>query len=214
MDKICPCCNNAAFPRLIKKNVQYHQCSSCQTLFSDPLDNADMVGGGNEVNRNQLENHLRIGRINEMVLGMAKEDVHILDFGCGHGYLIADLKAAGYNCDGYDAYNEDFSKLPPNNKYHIITAVEVIEHCSRPFAELDVIKRSLVDFGVVMFETSFVDIPKEDGIALEDFFYIEPSVGHATIFSHHGLDVLMSLRGFKPIQHFNRNVRLYQKQKK
>jgi len=169
---------------------------------------------GNEIARNQLENAIRIGRINEMFMGLAKSDVNVLDFGCGHGYLLKDLKDAGYNCDGYDAYNEEFSILPPKEKYQIVTAVEVIEHCSFPFAELEVIRRSLADFGIVMFETSFVDIAAEENIPLEEFFYIEPSVGHATIFSHHGLDVLMCRRGFKPLQHFNRNVRLYQKQKK
>ena len=62
-----------------------------------------------------------------------------------------------------------------------------------------------------MVETSFVDIAAQEGIELEDFFYIEPSVGHSTIFSHHGLDLLMATKGLPPLQHFNRNVRLFYK---
>jgi SAM-dependent methyltransferase len=210
-EKPCPVCSNHAHFRLRKGNTDYHQCTSCKTLFSDPLPNDNMVGGGNEIGRNVEQNHLRIDRINKMCLGMKKEDAYILDFGCGHGMLMKDLQNAGYNCDGYDAYNDEFSRLPQKNKYHIVTAIEVIEHTSHPFAELDVIHRSLLPEGVLMIETSFVDIAHMEGIEYEDFFYIDPAVGHSTIFSHHGLDVLLCLKGFKPISHWNRHVRAYQK---
>lgn len=212
MIKSCVICNNECILRLTKESIDYYQCSSCKTLFTEPLENSNMVGGGNEVQRNQEQNHIRIDRINEMIKGMKKENVDILDFGCGHGMLIEDIKKAGYpNVDGYDAYSEQYSRLPEKNKYHIITAIEVIEHTSYPFYELDVIFRSLRSRGVVMFETSFVDVAVEDNIELEDFFYIDPKVGHSTIFSHHGLDVLMCLKGFTPMQHWNRHCRLYKR---
>lgn len=180
-------------------------------LFSDPLDNADMVGGENEIPRNQQQNYLRTTRIENMIMGSNKEDVRILDFGCGHGYLVRDLHREGFHCDGYDAYNEEFCRLPEKNKYHIATAIEVIEHTSYPFAEIEVIHRALKPGGVLMVETSFVDVAVEENIALEDFFYINPKVGHSTIFSHHALDVLMARKGLFPIQHWNRHVRGYKK---
>lgn len=211
-EKTCPCCNNHAHLRLTKGTTEYFQCTSCRTLFSDPLNNEDMVGGGNEEQRNLEQNHLRIERIDRLTLGMQKEDVFILDFGCGHGKLVNDLRLAGYvNTFGYDCYNPEFSRLPEKNKYHIITAIEVCEHTSAPFVEMDVMYRSLVNKGVAIIESSYVNIADEEGIELEVFFYIEPSVGHATIFSHHGLDVLMCLKGFTPQSHFNRQVRTYQK---
>lgn len=212
MDKTCPICSNQALPRLNKGSVFYHQCANCHTLFCDPLDNDNMIGGEHEEGRNIEQNHLRIARIDDMIKGSKKDNIHILDFGCGHGMLIADLKKSGYeNVAGYDAYNDDYNRLPEKNKYHIITAIEVIEHTSAPYAEVDVIFRSLIPGGVVMFETSFVDIAAQEGIELEDFFYIAPQNGHSTIFSHHGLDLLMCLKGFIPRQHFNRHVRVYQK---
>lgn len=211
-DRICPICSNQAAPRLTKGYIQYYQCVNCKTLFSDPLDNSNMIGGEYEEERNSNQNHLRIERVNDFVKMFKKEDVNILDFGCGHGMLIADLKKDGYiNVDGYDAYSEEYSALPEKNKYHVITAVEVIEHTSAPFVEIDVMNRSLVPGGVVMIETSFVDIAQQEDIELEDFFYIAPQNGHSTIFSHHGLDLLMCLKGFIPCAHPNRNVRLYQK---
>lgn len=210
-DKICPACSNHAHFRLNKVGVDYHQCTSCSTLFSDPLDNSNMVGGGNEEGRNKEQNHLRIERIDRMCYGSNKSDIRILDFGCGHGMLMSDLNNAGYKCDGYDAYNEEYCKLPEKGVYNIVTMIEVVEHTSAPFAELDVIHRSLIDNGICMIETSFTDISHQEGIEYEDFFYIDPNVGHSTIFSHHGLDVLMCLKGFRPISHWNRHVRAYQK---
>lgn len=209
-NKLCPVCGNVAPSRLEKRMVEYFQCSSCRTLFSNPLDNENMVGGGNEEQRNKEQNHERIGRIKDIITG-DKENVRILDFGAGHGLLAKDFNNAGFKCDPYDAYNPEFSRLPEKDTYHVVAMIEVIEHLSFPFSELDVVRRSLKWNGVVMIETSFVDIAQEEGISLEEFFYVEPGVGHSTIFSHHGLDVLMCLKGFMPLQHWNRNVRAYQK---
>jgi hypothetical protein len=81
--------------------------------------------------------------------------------------------------------------------------VEVIEHLSSPFSELDHVYSKLKKGGKVYIETSFSDwLTKEDS-------YIEPSVGHCTIFSHKGLDYLMQAKGFKVGEHINQNVRVY-----
>lgn len=210
--KTCIICGNEAHHRLTKLGNDYYQCWSCRTLFSGPIDQEGMVGGEHEEGRNIEQNHLRINRVNEMTLGLKKEDVHILDFGCGHGMFVSDLKKAGYaNAVGYDAYNDYYSRLPETNKFSIVTMTEVIEHISHPFAELKWIHKALVPGGCLMIETSFVNIAEQENIPLSDFFYIAPQNGHCTIFSHHGLDLLMALYGFIPRQHFNRHVRLYQK---
>jgi hypothetical protein len=55
-----------------------------------------------------------------------------------------------------------------------------------------------------MIETSFTDWLTPDDA------YVEPTVGHCTIFSHIGLDHLMARFGFQPGVHINRNVRIYE----
>lgn len=203
---ICPVCGNETSVRLKKGEIEYRQCSSCETLFSDPLENSNMVGGGFEEERNREQNAERINRFKRLVGDNAK----ILDFGCGHGMLVKDCIEAGLSCEGYDKYNPEFSVFN-KGRYNLISLVEVIEHTSYPFSELDEIYDKLEGNGIVYIETSFTDIAKEEGIELEDFFYISPEVGHATIFSHAGLDLLMVRKGFKPLNHINRNVRAYQK---
>lgn len=210
-ERICPVCANICFYRLTKKVTKYFQCSNCAMVYSDPIDQENMVGGGAEVPRNEQQNHLRIERLNAIFKGKEKPLIEVLDFGCGHGMLVSDLRNEGYDAVGYDAYNPEFSKLPPNNYFDAITCIEVIEHCSYPFAEIEVMHRSLKKYGVVIFETSFTDVASQENISLEDFTYLEPSVGHSTLFSHHSLDLLMVGRGFKVGRHFNRHVRIYYK---
>lgn len=208
----CVVCDNDSSFIVRKSTTDYFQCNNCKTVFCDELDNSGKVGGEHEVGRNEQQNHIRIARVEEMILGSRKEDVRILDFGAGHGYLIGDLKKARFPVvDGYDAYNEEYAILPKRNTYHIVTMIECVEHLCQPYFELDVIFRSLMQGGCIMIESGFTDVAKEDGVRIEDYLYVNPSAGHSTIFSHHGLDLLMALKGFIPRQHFDRNVRLFQK---
>lgn len=203
--KKCIACGDDSHERLIKENVQYYQCGTCKSLFSESLPNDNMIGGGFEVERNEAHNEERIYRVKELLGGNK-----ILDYGCGHGMLVNDMKNANLDCDGYDKFNLEFDKITSDN-YDVITMVEVIEHIGSPFSELDDIYKLLKVGGYLYIETSFVDIANPEGIALEDFFYISPSVGHSSIFSHRGLDILMLKKGFIPTSHINRNVRVYAK---
>lgn len=210
--KDCPICNNESNLRITKGVVKYYQCSNCKSLFCEPLNQEGLVGGKFEVERNEKENHLRIERTDKILKGLDKAEVNILDFGCGQGLLINDLKKAGYpNVDGYDAYSEQYSRLPENNKYQLIIMVEVAEHFSAPYFEFDVAYRALVNGGVIMTETGMLDAAFEDGHTIDNYFYIAPEAGHSTIYTNHGLDVLMVQKGFRVKPFFNNYVRLYQK---
>jgi SAM-dependent methyltransferase len=183
----------------LKNGTEYFQDDN-GIIFCDPLNQDQMVGGGCEQVRNEMQNYLRLDRVYRL-----KDNANVLDFGCGNGLLIRDMKAVGIKCTGYDKFNPKFKKLPKKETFDIVIMVEVIEHLNEPFAELDMIYQSLVKGGVVMIETSF-----SDWLTLEDS-YIEPSVGHSTIFSHRGLTELMASKGFTEGGHFDRNVRIYKK---
>lgn len=211
-DVYCLICSNKSFPIVKKGNYEYLQCNNCETVFTGFIEQDGLVGGEFEIERNVNQNHLRIDRVNEVVKGYKKEEISVLDFGCGHGLFIDDLKKAGYpNVDGYDPYNDHFWRLPEKDKYLVCTMTECVEHLSPPFQELDLIFKSLIPGGAIIIETGFVDVAKEDNVPIVDYLYLNPDAGHSTIFSHHGLDVLMCLKGFVPRLHFDRNVRMYQK---
>ncbi|OYY99556.1 MAG: hypothetical protein B7Y37_13780 [Sphingobacteriia bacterium 28-36-52] len=202
----CPACNSKSDERLVKKDVKYYQCGYCGTLFSGELPNDNMVGGGFEIERNTQQNEDRLKRF----LDLVSRDSKFLDYGCGHGMLVDYLKTKKINAFGYDRYNPDYNFIA-EHEFNLVSMVEVIEHLSHPFSELDQINILMKSGGILYIETSFVDVAKEENIPLQDFFYVEPSVGHSTIFSHKGLDILMAKKGFTPLNHINRNVRLYKK---
>ena len=207
-DKTCPICTNHSHLMFNKLGVDYYQCTNCKTLFSAPIDQDNMVGGGAEEERNTLQNSDRIERV-KTIFGGKVDGVKVLDFGCGNGMLISDLIKYGYDAVGYDGFNEKYNTLPPKDSFHICTMIEVAEHLVSPFIEFDCIYRSLLKGGVLMVETSFVNVAEQEGIELEDFHYVAPQSGHSTIYSWHGLDLLLSKKGFSPLQHINRHVRLY-----
>lgn len=207
----CHICNNPS-PFLLRKGIaDYFQCESCRTVFCAELDNSEMIGGLWEKERAE-QNSIRIDRMNTMTEGMKKEDVFIMNFGCGNNLLGKDLIDAGYvNTFAYDAYNDEYRKLPEKDKYHIVVAVEVVEHLAPNYIEFDVIHRCLKNNGLLYTETGFTNIADRDGIDLKDFLYVAPEAGHSTIFSHHGYDLLLSRKGFVPRRHFDANCRLHMK---
>ncbi len=203
----CTICNSPSKIIFNKKGYDYYQCSSCQSVFvPDGINQADMVGGEHEVGRNENENATRIERIKELVGKYGR----VLDFGCGHGLLIKDLKDAEMDAEGYDKFNPEFEKMP-DGKFNIVTIIECIEHMFKPFQELDIIYDKLLSNGAIMIESSFTDVAVQESIPLSEFYYLSPQHGHCTIFSHYGLDVLMQRKGFSVGIPVNRNVRIYVK---
>jgi hypothetical protein len=196
-----PITGKVAKKAFIKGGVQYYT-DDLGNIFCKKLDQSGMVGGGNEDTRNTDDmNQTRLERIRKI---SGKHDPTILDYGCGTGLMVTFMQDAGIDCDGYDPYNGYYADvLSLKKEYDVIVLTEVIEHLTAPFAELAEIKEFCHPGSKVMIETSFADWLTEHDE------YIEPKVGHCTIFSHAGLDYLMAQFGFKADNHINRNVRIY-----
>lgn len=183
-----------------KRGVKYHK-DQFGTLHSKSIDQTDMVGGEKQEERNSEElNATRLERIK----AITPSNRYVLDYGCGLGQFLSYLRQKGVKSNGYDPYNPEFDFLY-NVKYDCVTMIEVVEHLSYPFPELSGVHLLLKEGGKVMIETSFADwLTKDDA-------YIDPKVGHCTIWSHAGLDHFMQLAGFKVGKHINQNVRIYEK---
>lgn len=203
----CPCCGSIANKDFHKMGFDYFTCVSCNTTYVPiGISNDNMVGGGMEEERNRQQNDDRLKRV-AVLSGINGRK---LDFGCGHGMLVEDAKRSGFDYYGYDRFNPEFDRKP-EGKFNFISMVEVIEHLSKPYYELDMINEMMEPGGTLYIETSFVDVAEEDSIDLKDFFYVNPEAGHATIFSHVGLDQLMVKKGFHAGKHINRTSRVYVK---
>jgi 2-polyprenyl-3-methyl-5-hydroxy-6-metoxy-1,4-benzoquinol methylase len=67
----------------------------------------------------------------------------VLDFGCGHGPVLAHLlKEKGFRVDTYDPYFAP-GKVYENKSYNMITSTEVVEHLRDPMKELKLLKSLL-----------------------------------------------------------------------
>ncbi len=94
----------------------------------------------------------------------------LLDFGCGIGDLMRQASKYGYKAEGYEVshFAADFAisngfkvysnldKLP-KEKYDIVTAIEVLEHCSSPMKVLQAIHHSLKPGGYFYYSTANFD---------------------------------------------------------
>ena len=163
------------------------------SLFSGCLPQAEMVGGtGNREWAHDFRNSLL-------------PDGRILDYGCGRGDFVEFLISQGKTAEGYDPYNLQFAKLPEGN-FDAVTMIEVIEHTCDPYQEIDEISLLLKRGGLLFVETSF-----SNWVTI-DHPYLNPKIGHSTIFSHAGLDLLMKRKGFRAGKHPNANIRFFFKE--
>ena len=185
---------NTPCPRAFEKDGEDYYLCPTGTLFTRPLDQSGMVGGTG--NRAQ-QNHERLKRL-------PPAPASILDYGCGNGEFVSYMQSQGRDAAGYDAYSNEFG-TPPARLFDVVTLIEVVEHLTAPFADLDKIYGLLNPGGMVYIETSF------SNWVGRDHPYCNPKIGHCTIFSHIGLDVLMYLKGFRPGDHVDNNSRVYLK---
>lgn len=192
----CPICSTVNAIAATKSGVAYRQCASCHTIYSVPLDQAGKVGGCAEEER-RLSNKFRLECLS--ILGCRS----LLDFGCGHGYLVESARSAGFEAKGYDRYGPPSFSALPERTFAAVTMVEVVEHLHAPFDEFDTVRRLLEPNGCLLVETSFSDF-----IAVSDS-YVDPELGHNTVFSHEALDSLLDQKEFTLRWAVNRNVRIY-----
>jgi 2-polyprenyl-3-methyl-5-hydroxy-6-metoxy-1,4-benzoquinol methylase len=181
----------------VKFGVQYYT-DDLGNIFCGELDQSNMVGGTTEGERNA--NFWNAGRLERVRQVTGKHSPKVMDYGCGHGLMARYFGENGVVCVAYDKYVEGSTLSDEND---CVTMIEVIEHLSAPFSELSEVYDSLREGGVVMIETSFSDWINEHDP------YVNPNIGHSTIFSHAGLDHLMTTFRFRPGNHMNRNVRIY-----
>jgi len=122
----------------------------------------------------------------------------LLDFGCGLGDFMRQAARHGYRVEGFEVsgFAAEFARTNqsevygqmdqiPTEKYDIVTAIEVLEHCSYPMKCLSAIYRSLKPGGTFYYTTgNFDGFYKKWRLGLKDSLdgYIAPE-GHIHFFS-------------------------------
>jgi len=155
----------------------------------------------------------RFGKERISILKKYKKTGTLLDFGCGSGWFL-EIAKKYYNSYGIEYSDQlrevldknyqikafkDFSNLPKNLKFDIITAFDVIEHVENPILFLRMVKKRLKKNGIALIYT-----PNKDSIGFNYLkFYnnllCPPS--HLFYFSEDNFRYMCKKTNFKLVSH-------------
>lgn len=139
----------------------------------------------------------------------------ILDFGCGYGEIVRELRADGFDCLGLDPFSPtdhpailrtrvDGAPLAAES-FDGIFSIETIEHIPNVLETFRALARLLKARGVLLVQTRRLEDPGyRDGGA--DWFYLADPVTHVSIYSETALRQIAARTGFRGVR--VRGVRL------
>ncbi len=134
-----------------------------------------------------------------------KREHTILDYGCGSGMLISQLKKRGFeNARGFDAYNDKYSDRGVlDHKYDCVILQDVIEHSEKPGDILEAAIELISDSGFLCIGT-----PNADRIDLgspEKNIHCLHQPYHRHIFTAAGLTKLAEQKGLTLERFYDRH---------
>src|ERR1035437_7027286 len=224
---ICLVCGGQTVKRFSKEfhrtDVHYFMCQTCYHLTAGEINTDPAYGGGSyfkEIDTGWEKPHKRVLDFVRWISRLPS--IHLsahsmaLDFGCGACQLVEDLNRIGFNAYGFEPFSEgvslsdrvftDWSQTRGIlNQIELVTCIEVLEHLRDPHTILEKLSRILVPSGYLLISTETYDI----GVHTEDWYYLNPEAGHASIFSEKSLRFLLLGFHFEPILRISGSVWLF-----
>ena len=204
---ICRICGCEVYPKYSKKLseqvVKYYECGNCHFLQAERFNISRVYQS--YLDKNDLGWRQRNKRILRVLDTIAKaplfsglgREARILDFGCGQGYMVRELRLKGYDACGYDPFMAPDDKDEPilfsnldtlgKNQFHLVTCIEVLEHLWDPIECFEAILRTVVLKGYVLISTGIYAPNKHDC----NWWYIGPQAGHVSIFSRDAMGIFL-----------------------
>ncbi|MBK9323640.1 MAG: class I SAM-dependent methyltransferase [Bdellovibrionaceae bacterium] len=142
----------------------YHHCQICDLIFMDPQErlSPEKERARYDLHDNQDTEGYRkflepvILQIDQYFLTLAcpKEEVAILDYGCGQTAFFSKMLAErGYTARNYDVFFHTNQSVLQKN-YDVIVSTEVWEHFYHPLEELEQLIKILKPHGLLAAMTS------------------------------------------------------------
>lgn len=137
------------------------RCRHCGTLNAlEPVD-YDRIYANYPVQRQRddfFSQRLLAKRLKILVAAGLLHEHSVLDYGCGSGLFVRYLVDKGYQCRGYDPYNQQH--CDPGvlaRRYDVVTCQGVIEHVDEPFELLARLADQVAPGGRLIVGTPYSD---------------------------------------------------------
>jgi len=192
--------------------VYYHQCKSCQFIFSIDFDDWSKEDFLNNIYNDEyikVDPNYEINRPLDCVkwfspLLNGDKTITIFDYGAGTDAFSKELKRQGYNASGWDPmWNTDLP-FEAGKTFDVVTAFEVLEHTPTPWETAEeMLSFADPEGGQVVISTLVNDIIGKQGV---EYWYISPRNGHVCMHSTKSLAYMfdklgMEIHSFSPSQH-------------
>ena len=162
------------------EHVYLVKCTHCGMIFSQqiPTNESLKIYYGKYPTSNEMP-ALLSKRYNQLLdhFESYRQTNNILDFGCGNGFLLDEAKKRGWNVYGAE-FDDRYVELCRNKginirqvpvlpkdfdvKFDVITCIEVIEHLTNPYAEVDLFYSLLRNGGLL-----YVTTPNFNSLSLK-----------------------------------------------
>jgi hypothetical protein len=221
---VCGGQTNRQFSKMFKgTSVHYFVCLTCDHVTAGEFDSNstyeegsyfEEIDTGWEDRNKTILNFVRW--INLLPAIHLSRKIPILDFGCGIARLVMDLNRDGFNAYGFEPFSKDapltgrifndWNRARRTlERVNLVTCIEVLEHLRDPGAVLSEISKILIPSGYLLISTEAYTTD----VHTEDWYYLNPSAGHVSIFSERSLRLLLSRYQFEPILRINGSVWLF-----
>ena len=181
--------------------IEYNICQNCGTIFSSQMMNWSTDKFAQRCyNKNYIyydgaysnKNADRIIMTKNWITKNFDKNIKHLDYGSGNGFLSQHLIENGYqNSKSFDPFKEnaDYSLL--DDKYDLITAIQVIEHAYNINEIFQLFSKIIKKNGKIMLTTLLYNNEQ-----LQNWWYCSPRVGHILFFTKNGFQQFVEKHGF------------------
>jgi len=156
------------------KHWQLWQCQNCEVVFSYPMPDEDCLAQLYREMKDEEYDYEEEGRkrnfskIIDRIEQLNKGKGRLLDIGAASGLLLEIANGRGWDAEGIEIsfdlyqkgvrknlkiYNKNIENYESDNKYDVITAIDVIEHLSNPQIMIEKSWNLLKEGGIICLVT-------------------------------------------------------------